>query len=204
MFTERPLSEAKQFVVRRLVCGVGTNDAPYIIEFKDAAGKRWQCPYYQRWASLLNRVYSADFKLRSPTYAACTLDPTWLSFMTFRAWMETQDWQGKELDKDLLDQGNKHYGPDTCVFISPALNKLLCLKGNARGPYPLGVSRTKLAVKKQFKAQCYFYGKQTFLGQYSTPEEAALVYKKAKLAYIADLASTETNLRIKQALLRLF
>jgi hypothetical protein len=39
--------------------------------------------------------------------------------------METQDWVGKQIDKDLLLSGNKCYSPDTCVFISPQLNKFL-------------------------------------------------------------------------------
>lgn len=205
MFIERPLADAKRIGARRTpIFGVGTNDAPYLTHYTDANGKSQKCPFFRRWQHMLGRVYCPIYKKARPTYAECTVEPAWLSFMAFRAWMETQDWEGKELDKDLLDQGNKHYGPDTCLFIPPALNKLLCLHGNARGLYPLGVHLVKRKNLIYFQAQCYFYGKNKSLGYFKTAEAAALAYKKAKLAYIAELASQQTDPRIKQALLRLF
>ena len=190
--------------IRKIVCGIGTNDAPYKVHYQDANGKSCVCPYYQRWHNMLLRVNSPVVKAERPNYGTCTLEPAWHSFMAFRAWMETQDWEGNELDKDLVDQGNKHYGPDTCLFISSALNKLLTLRGNARGPYPLGVSIKKEANWVRYQARCCFYGKRETLGYFVTVEEAAAAYKKAKLAYIAELATSETNPRIKQALLGLY
>lgn len=205
MFIERSRADSKKRGNRRhLIHGVGVNDAPYIPEYRDSLGKHHICPYYQKWRGVLRRVYCPILKRKYPTYVECTLEPAWLSFMAFRAWMETQDWQGKDLDKDLCDQGNKHYGPDTCLFVSVALNRLLCLNGKVRGAYPLGVSLASKSTRPRFQANCNFYGKLTHLGIFDTPEEAAAVYKTAKLAYIAELASQQTDPRIKQALLRLF
>lgn len=204
MFIERLLSEAKKIGgPRKPLYGVGVNNAPYLIQYTDATGKSLQCPYYRRWCRMLERVYCPKFKARNPSYVLCTLEPAWLSFMSFRAWMETQDWQDKELDKDLLDQGNKHYGPATCLFISKALNRLLCLNGKTRGTYPLGVCQIQLSTKTRFQAQCNFYGKPKYLGLFDTAEAAAEKYKQAKLAYIAELAAKELNPKTKQALLRL-
>lgn len=189
---------------RKLFYGVGIIDVPYRVRHRDTHGSMATCPFYQKWSSMLQRVYCATFLARHPTYLGCTVETTWLSLMAFRAWMETQDWQGKDLDKDLLDQGNKHYGPDTCLFIPQALNKLICLNGANRGIYPVGVSSEIRNNKTRFQAKGKFYGRTKNLGRFDTPEEAAEVYKQAKLAHIANLASKETDPILKQALLRLF
>ena len=202
MFQARPVLGAipKQ---RRPVFGHGINDADYHIHSIDAHGKRHVCPYYKVWANMLERVFSAKVHERRPTYRTCTIDESWKVFSNFKRWMESQDWDGKALDKDILNPGNKHYGPDTCVFISHALNNLLTLRGNARGPYPLGVSQTSMRGFTYFVASCSFYGKQRRLGYFKTVEEAATAYRNAKLGYIRDLAANEPNPRIRGSLLNM-
>jgi hypothetical protein len=118
--------------------------------------------------------------------------------------MQQQDWLGKVLDKDLLTPGNKHYGPNNCLFISKELNNLLTLRHNGRGPYPLGVSKTVTHGHEYFIASCSFYGKQKRLGYFKTVEEAAACYKEAKLNYIKDLANKETNPIVKRSLLNIY
>ena len=203
MFIEHPLLGTKG-KPRSLVHGVGINDASYMVGYKNIFGNAESCPYYDKWRAMLSRCYSAKFHERHPSYQNCTVADTWKTFSVFRTWMETQDWQGKALDKDLLNWGNKHYSPDTCLFISQAQNSLLALRGNARGLQPLGVVRTVVHGKYvYYEAKCSFYGKQVRLGSFKTPEEAAAKYQEAKLAYIAELAAAEPNQRIKQALLAL-
>ena len=91
----------------KLVYGVGVNDAYYSV-YKYENGKIvWQCPYYRTWKHMLSRAYSDKFKKKRPTYQDVTVCEEWYSFMCFRAWMVEQDWKGKQLDKDLLVQGNK-------------------------------------------------------------------------------------------------
>ena len=203
MFIERtnPKGPAKQ---RKPIFGVGINDAPYLITSKDKYGKTHKCPYYSVWVGILERCYSAAFHKRRPTYAGCTLAEEWKTFSNFRRWMETQDWQGKEIDKDLLSWDTKQYGPESCLFISHAVNNLLTLRRNDRGQYPLGVSRTVINNHTYFVASCSFYGKQKRLGYFKTPEDAAEKYREAKLEYIKQLASDEKDPRIKQALLNLY
>lgn len=180
----------------RLVHGVGINDVGASVK---------GCPYYQRWKHLLMRCFCPKFQAKQPTYVGCTLDETWKSFTVFKNWMSQQNWQGKELDKDLICYGNKHYGPATCLFIPQAINLLMGLRGNDRGPYPLGVSKIVMSKGKHsyFQARCYHYGKAKRLGLFKTEEEASQAYKAAKLAYISELAAAETDPRIKQALLGL-
>ena len=49
------------------------------------------------------------------------------------------DFENKEVDKDLLIPGNKVYGPDTCLMVRPIVNSWF--KPNAaKGELPRGVS----------------------------------------------------------------
>jgi len=112
-----------------LVYGVGTNDADYQVATTGAIGSKretiWRCPYYQRWTNMLYRVYGSG----RPAYADVSVCKDWLVFSNFRSWMETQDWQGKELDKDIL--GSSVYGPDACLFVHKVVN-MLSIVGNAK------------------------------------------------------------------------
>lgn len=107
---------------KKLIYGVGINDAGYAVMKREEAGyvdgkrKRklvWACPYFRAWSSMLSRCYSTKWHERYPTYKGCTVSKEWHTFSNFRAWMVTQDWEGKSLDKDLLIEGNKIYSADT-------------------------------------------------------------------------------------------
>ena len=115
------------------------NDANYVV-CPTNNGKKGMCPYYLRWRDMLRRCYSNKCQQRYPTYRGCEVDERWHSFMTFRAWMIEQPWQGQHLDKDFVGNG-KEYSPESCRFISAELNKLFNDHGNARGDLPQGVRR---------------------------------------------------------------
>lgn len=116
----------KLYKRNRLVFGVGINDADYnVIKYERINGKQkrvWSCPFYIKWRAMLERCYSDLYHDRKPTYTECTVIPQWFTFSSFKTWMQTQHWEGKELDKDILFPGNKVYGPDTCVFVGKRLN----------------------------------------------------------------------------------
>lgn len=133
---------------RRLIYGVGTNDADYVTA-PMVEGKQKVCPYYRKWLGMLQRGYCPKFKAKMPTYQDCYVDNSWLLFSNFKKWMQSQDWEGKDLDKDLLMPGNKAYGPETCVFLDRGINNLL--KPNAKG-----VSFDRFCGK--FAANCYVEG----------------------------------------------
>ena len=204
MFIELPLL-IKAGKPRALLYGVGINDAKYRVGYKDKDGKSVSCPFYDRWRGMLGRCYSKKTHDRQPSYAECTVDETWKTFSVFKSWMQSQDWKGKHLDKDILNWGNKHYGPNNCLFVSQQINSLLILRGNHRGNYPLGVVRMckKGTTYVYFQARCSFYGKQVSLGNFKTPEAASEVYKKAKLNHIATLAKLENDPKVRAALLAL-
>lgn len=192
-----------------LVFGVGINDADYtttkFVEYPRVNGKRvrkriWICPYYSAWRSMLKRVYCNNYKESFPSYETVDVCKEWHRFSVFRSWMETQDWEGKELDKDLLSKGGKVYSPTTCCFISKQINMFMTESSATRGQWPIGVCFVEATGK--FRTQCRnpFLGKQETVGNFSTPEEAFLAWKVRKLALARMLAESQSNPIIAKAL----
>jgi hypothetical protein len=177
----------------KLVYGWGINDANYNVNpYED--GKRIICPYYRIWNHILERCHSTKFKESDPTYMNCTVDESWKNFSSFRNWMVTQDWQGKQLDKDLLFKGNKQYSKDTAVFVSRHINAFIS-DINTRGRL-LGAYYCQENTTKPYKALCC--GK--YLGYYQTEIEAHLAWKRRKHELACLLAEKETDPRIIHAL----
>lgn len=182
---------------RKPVFGVGINDVNYktmvVID-----GKRINCPFYTRWVGMLKRCYSGDYHKIKPTYACCSVAPEWLFLSKFKAWMETQDWQGKHLDKDILTQGNKIYRHDMCIFVSCSINNLFVDCGSRRGKLPVGVCINKR--EGSYSSYVRDEGKLKYLGLYDTVNDAFEAYKKAKHSIIRDIASSQSE-PLKTALL---
>ena len=96
--------------------------------------------------------------------------------------------QGWHLDKDLLTKGNKVYSESTCVFIPQEINKVLIKRENMRGEHLIGVCWSK--TNKAFVAQVgKNKGKREHLGFFNTEIEAFNAYKKAKEAFVKELAN---------------
>jgi hypothetical protein len=188
---------------RGLVRGIGINDATYKTELsilECGKIKKVTCPFYRTWSSMLNRSYNLKYKALHPTYEGVTVCEEWLRFSNFKAWMEQQDWKGKQLDKDLLVEGNKIYSPEFCVFIKGGVNKFMTQRDLHRGSSPLGVHWDKKI--KMYVAQCNnpFTKKRVRLGVYLTEEEAHQAWKKRKHEHALALAALETDPRIIEAL----
>lgn len=79
---------------------------------------------YKTWKSMLQRCYDKKCQARQPTYLGCSVVYEWHNFQNFAEWMSKQDYEGKQLDKDIKVKGNKVYGPDTCMFVLPYENKV--------------------------------------------------------------------------------
>jgi hypothetical protein len=189
----------------KLVYGWGINDSPP--SYTKVDGKKIKCPYYSDWHHVLERSLSEKFKIRQPTYVGCTVDYRWQRLSDFKRWVDSQpnrDWHTCHLDKDILVEGNKHYGPDTCCYVSFELNMFLTDRGALRGQYPVGVYFEKDSGK--FKAQICnpFTGKKVNLGRFLTPEEAHLAWKERKCEYAATYAESMEDVRLKQSLLNKF
>jgi hypothetical protein len=195
---------------RKLVYGVGINDADYVVTKKETIrhvnGKRkqrlvWICPYYRVWHNMLERCYSPKFQEKYTTYKGCSVSKEWLRFSNFKRWMEKQDWEGLQLDKDLLFEGNKIYSAETCVFVTKAINTFTTDRGNDRGEWLIGVDWHKRVGK--FKSQCRnpFTKKGEYLGYFACEQQAHKAWLKRKLELAHLLAAEQTDERVAKALI---
>ena len=202
--------DAPRLVSPRLVYGVGINDADYVVERKETIGyvdgkqKRrlaWVCPYYRVWQNMLMRCYSPKYQERSPTYKGCTVSEEWKRFSNFRKWVVAQDWEDKQLDKDLLFEGNKVYSKETCAFVSKAVNMFTTDRGASRGEWLIGVCWHKRGGK--FMSQCRnpFTKKRENLGYFACELEAHKAWLKRKLELAHLLAAEQTDERVGKALI---
>ena len=194
----------------KLVCGVGVNDADYVVKkletvgYVDGKRKRkivWECAFYRAWTNMLERCYSKKWQEKYPTYIGCTVSDEWLTFRNFRSLLMTQDWQDNQLDKDILFEGNKVYSPETCVFVSGMVNKFTTDSGAARGEWLIGVCWDK--EKNKFQAYCNnpFTKKKEYLGYFACEQEAHNAWLKRKLELAKELAVIQTDPRVAEALI---
>ena len=193
---------------RKLVRGVGVNDSDYvtqkwetiIVNDKRKQKLIWECPFYRTWKGMLERCYSTKYQDKYPTYKGCTVSKEWLTFSVFKNWMEKQDFVDKQLDKDLLIEGNKVYSPETCVFVTKAANMFTIDSGASRGEFLIGVTWGKKAGK--FQAQCGnpFTKKSEYLGYFTCEQEAHEAWLKRKLELAYELAVIQEDSRVAKAL----
>ena len=180
---------------KKLVFGIGLNDSDYVVHKVEKINGRqktvWMCPFYSRWYDMLKRCYSPIIQKRHPTYQGCTVDQNWLKFSNFKAWMETQDWEDRHLDKDLLINGNKIYSSDKCVFIHKTLNMFTTDRINDRGDCMLGVYWNAKEGKFRSQISNPFTNKREMLGRYSDEIQAHLAWKTRKHELACMLAESE-------------
>ena len=188
----------------KLICGIGINDASYEITrhtYKDGKRKiEWVCPIYKVWKNMHHRCASGA----SPTYDACSVHPDWIRFSEFYKWMKDKDYLGKDLDKDILFPGNKVYGPDTCIFVSHAVNSFILDRAARRGPYLIGVNMHAQTGKFRAKCRNPITGKCDHLGLFSSEREAHNAWKARKHQIACSYAENEPDQRLKNALMTRF
>jgi len=156
--------------------GVGINDA----DFATAINKK-NIPSYEYWRGVLRRCYSELEHQKRPLYKGCTVCEEWLYFTNFHRWFLEQDVpKGWQIDKDILNKGNKHYSPENCVFVEQALNTFLTDCTRKRGEYKIGVFYNK--KKRKFIAQCQGVDsrKKMHLGNFDNENDAYVEYMRYK------------------------
>ena len=200
---------ASNLDTQKLVHGVGINDADYVVqkwETIEVNGKQkqklvWYCPYHRTWADMLKRCYSDKLQEERPTYKGCSVSEEWKIFSNFKAWMEKQDWEGMQLDKDLLFEGNKVYSAETCVFVTRAVNMFTIDRGASRGEWSIGVYWDKGVGKFISKCSNPFTKKQEYLGTFTCELDAHQTWIKRKLEIAHLLAAEQADERVAKALI---
>lgn len=188
---------------RTIVFGVGINDADYLTN-KRINGKLVACPYYTKWHHMIRRCYSERSLAVNPTYRGCSVCENWLTFSNFKAWMETQDWHGKHLDKDFVVPGNKVYSPENCVFIDQKLNKFINSRASARGNSMIGTFYVQRLGKFRSGCKNPFTGKKEHLGCYSLEIDAHVAWKKYKHRMACMFADIQVDKRVADSLRVMF
>lgn len=161
---------------------------------------------YRLWDNMISRCkVGGSHQTREPSYIGCSIHPDFIKFQDFAEWCHNQigfGVEGYQLDKDILVQNNKVYGPDTCCFVPQKLNKLLVHRRSNRGEFPTGVCYCKLT--DQYKSRITIDGKGIHIGLFKTPDQAESAYKIAKFKEIqrqAEIWKTEIDPRVYAALM---
>ena len=184
---------------RKLIFGIGINDANYILQ-RRVKGKIVSCPFYKVWKAMLQRCYDQNIHKTQPTYIGCIVHADWHYFMSFRTWMVNQNWEGKQLDKDICGDG-KLYSSEVCVFVDRSTNQLLTHIKSNKGEYSTGVSLHK--PSNRFIAQCgNGHGVKKHLGYFDTEREAESEYIDYKSKIVMSVALRQEDNRVFIALIK--
>ena len=169
------------------VCGIG---------YKGLG--RFNCVDHKRvyflWVNALTRTTQKFYKIKCPSYEGVEVCAEWLNFQNFAKWYYEQPFLNAKddignfyhLDKDILHRGNKVYSPETCCFVPPYINTLVLNRKAKRGDHVVGVSFDR--ENNKFRASINFQTYTKNLGRFTTETEAFRAYKRAKEAYIKEVA----------------
>lgn len=189
------------------VFGFGINDVNYRVKLKEELprvnGKRkrkviWDCPYYHDWQEMLRRGFSELYKKKQPAYKDCTVCEEWKYFSKFIEWVDSQpnrDWENCDLDKDFLSSGNKHYSPETCVYISGWINRFILTRN--KGTLLIGAQPS--CSKKFFRAAVtnpFVSKERVHLGTFKTELEAHKAWQAKKHEYACKIAEAQSDERV--------
>jgi len=137
-------------------------------------------PYYFCWKEMLRRVYKCD------AYKDVSVCEEWLDLRNFKVWFDEHYKDGYDLDKDILEKGNKIYSPDKCCFVPHSLNMCFVKCDSMRGESPIGVSYN---IKDGVYDVSYSYVNEKRSRMRFASEAAAFRhYKESKEVHIKCLA----------------
>lgn len=165
---------------------------------------------YTLWKDMLKRSYGDKFHKTRETYIGCEVSEYFKCYANFEKWCDQQVGafckDNKDnffaLDKDILLKGNKTYSEDVCCFVPQEINSIIVTRKRGKSRTCLGVTRKK--ENGRYVAKANIRNTSKHLGVFDTPEEAFLAYKRAKEAYIKEVADKwkdQIDSRVYEALI---
>ena len=155
----------------------------------DGPHKRKKSKFGLIWHNMMTRCYNPNSLEVRPGYVGCSVHPFFHNFQNFHNWCEmnyyTVDNETMCLDKDILFNHNRIYGPMTCIFVPQTINKLFTHdRSISRAGLPLGVC----ARDGKYYTRCNTNNIETHLGTYPTAMDAFKAYKVVKEKEIKRVA----------------
>jgi hypothetical protein len=142
-----------------------------------------------KWSALLNRCNEGGSLQRDfPAYVGCI--NKFKDFNSFTEWHRLQKGysiKNYELDKDLLEYGNKIYSEDKCLLLPKELNLFFGNHTRARGIYPQGLDMNYSNPGK-YRAQIRVCGESYHIGYFLNIENAKAAYAEEKTKHARMLA----------------
>jgi len=148
------------------------------------------CPAYVKWVNMLQRCY---YRVK-PAYSNTKVCEEWHEFEAFKIWFYGQDWEGKQLDKDILGDGSI-YGPDTCCFVSRKVNNFLVGVSESSFGYTKNKGDKEVYVARVSNP---FTGGREVLGEFGTKEEATVAWKVRKKELAIELSKEIDDKRVSK------
>jgi len=181
----------KKYSHKTLIFGFGINDLNYPVRNK----KGKMCPYYSKWRQMIQRVFDKNFHRNRPTYLGCSICNDWIYASNFKIWMKNQDWKGKQLDKDIINIGNKIYSPENCCFVFQNINTIFMKK--KKRDLPEGVFKNLSGYFSKISENGVIHRFGTFL----TIKEARNAYIQKKCDILLSIAKEEKDKRIHNGII---
>jgi len=113
------------------ICNIGYHgDGPHLATESNLT--------YKRWKNIINRCYSSADPNHVKYYGDCSVCEEWLNFQNFADWFESNSFEGCQVDKDILFEGNKVYSPETCICVGKTDNIVKAHAGHFKMVNPQG------------------------------------------------------------------
>lgn len=180
---------------RKLICGIAINDSKNNVTghlYQDGKRKKiYLCEVYKKWQNMIHRCYSKSNSSGLSRYEDVSVCDEWLRFSNFKKWIGDRDLRNLEIDKDLKVDGNRVYGPETCLLVTHEVNSFLVLSNNIRGDYPVGVCLFKR--DGNYHSYIKHNGKRIHIGYFDTPEEAHKAWQSKKLDFAVEIRGYQTD-----------
>lgn len=152
-----------------------------------------------KWRRIMDRCYKPNHNSYK-WYGALgvTVCDEWHDYRKFEAWVLTQDHEGKDLDKDIINPENRVYCPEFCRFVDKEVNRLLTSREALRGSLPLGVS---LTASGKYRGQINKDGVKVHLGSCDTPHQAHRLWQFSKARHLREVGLKQKDKLIQKGLL---